>query len=393
MLNLHRLLFKEADPISFHAELVPAIVQRVVLAQAKNDIRDHLRIALGAASVAVFGMARRVEPRFRTQGSWSYNICVRPAHLPPQEMDWDLGVYLPAIVWHGTQPAFAAKGYFALVERSLKELCDKKRWKLATGAQQKDSCIRIRISEWAHIDIPLYAAPEAEFVRISELAKSLAFSGRARATAELLREFAEDAETVEWAWDQLQEIQLATRNGEWKPSDPFRITRWFLDCIEEYGEQLRRVCRYLKGWRDYHWPNGGGPSSVMLMICACEAFESQLRRDDIALQLAAQRMSTMLLKSIYVQAIDNNAEDFNRLTDGERKEAANRAAELRWAIELSRGYAASMKADALQKLRGALGPRVPFDVSMIAEESAADYVRATPASTVAAPMVSNTRSG
>lgn len=392
MLNLHRLLFKEADTISFHAELLPQPKQRAVLTQAKNDIRDHLRVTLAAASVTVFGMSRRVEPRFRTQGSWSYSICVRPAHLPPQQMDWDLGVYLPAIVWQGTQPAFAAKAYFTLVERSLKELCDKKGWKLATGAQRKDSCIRIQISDWAHIDIPLYAAPEAQFVRISELAKSLAFSERARATAELLREFAEDAESIDWAWDQLQEIQLATRSGEWKPSDPFRVTRWFLDCIDEHGEQLRRVCRYLKAWRDYHWPAGGGPTSVMLMICACEAFESQLRRDDIALQLAAERMSTMLLKSICVPAIDES-EDFNRLDDSERKEAANRAADLQWAIQLSRSYSASMKTDALQKVRAALGTRVPYDVSMIAEESAADHVRATPASTVAAPIVSNTRSG
>lgn len=99
MLNLHRLLFKQADPVSFHAELLPQVTQRAILTQAKNDIRDYLRVTLGAASVAVFGMTRRVEPRFRTQGSWSYNICVRPAHLPPQEMDWDFGVYLPAIVW------------------------------------------------------------------------------------------------------------------------------------------------------------------------------------------------------------------------------------------------------------------------------------------------------
>lgn len=393
MLNLHRLFYREADPISFHAELLPEPAQRAALTQAKNDIRDHLRIVLGAASVAKFGMSRRVEPRFRTQGSWSYDICVQPAHLPPQEMDWDLGVYLPAIVWQGTKPAFAAKTYFTLVEGSLKELCTRKGWTLATGAERKDSCIRIKIAKWAHIDIPLYAAPEAQFVRISEMAKSLAFSERARKTADLLREFAEDADTVEWAWDQLQDIQLALRSGEWKSSDPFRITRWFLDCIDEYGEQLRRVCRYLKGWRDHHWPDGGGPTSVMLMICACEQFELARHRDDIALQRAAERMSAMLLGSIHVQAIDNSAEDFNRLSAADRKEAANRASDLRWAIEQSRGYGASLKTAALQNLQRNLGPRIPNDVTMIAEESAADHVRATPASTVAAPIVTNTRSG
>lgn len=33
----------------------------------------------------------------------------------------------------------------------------------------------------------------------------------------------------------------------------------------------------------------------MLMNCACEGFEVQFHRDDVAPQLAAERMSTMLL--------------------------------------------------------------------------------------------------
>jgi hypothetical protein len=308
-------------------------------------------------------------------------------------MDWDLGVYLPAILWQGQNPAFAAKAYFELVESSLKQLCNKKGWRLATGAERKDSCIRVQISDWAHIDVPLYAAPEKQFLRISELAKSAAGSSRSKMAASLLREFAEDAETVDWPWDQLQEIRLATRKGEWIPSDPFRITRWFLDCVEEFGDQLRRVCRYLKAWRDFHWPSGGGPTSVMLMICACEEFESQFHRDDVALQRAAERMSEMLLKDIHVQAIDDGAEDFNRLDENERKQAAIRAGELKWAIQMSRGYSSSMKVDAIQRLQGVLGARVPFDAGLVEEESAADLVRATPASTVVAPVVPNTRSG
>ena len=392
MLNLHRLLYKQTEPLCFHSELLPTIGQRTTLAEAKRDIDQHLRVTLAAASITALGMSRRVEPRCRTQGSWSYNICVIPAHMPPQEMDWDVGVYLPAIVWQGRHPAFAAKTYFTLVESSLQVLCDRKGWRLVTGAAQKDNCIRVKISECAHIDIPLYAAPESEFLRITELAKSAAMSSRARADSVGL--FAQDAETVDWPWEQLKEIRLATRNGEWIVSDPFQVTRWFLDCVEEHGEQLRRVCRYLKAWRDYHWPSGGGPSSVVLMICACESFERQFHRDDVALHLAAQRMSTMLLEDIYVPAINgNNEENFNRLDVAERREAASRASELRWAIELSRGYAGSMKLQAVRKMQAVLGPRVPSDPDLVDDESPADRVRATAASVVAAPIVRNTRSG
>ena len=152
MLNLHRLLFKQDDPVSFHATLIPLDEQRRVLTEAKNDIRDHLRADIANASVSVLKMARSVEPRFRTQGSWSYRTCVRPAHLPPQEIDWDFGVYLPATFWHGTQPPFAARAYFELVERSLQVLCHRKGWRLAAGNARKDTCIRVHIADWGHID-------------------------------------------------------------------------------------------------------------------------------------------------------------------------------------------------------------------------------------------------
>jgi hypothetical protein len=61
----------------------PTDEQRSELAQAKNEIRDHLRTGIAAASVAILQMPHRVEPRFRTQGSWSYNTCIQPYMMPP----------------------------------------------------------------------------------------------------------------------------------------------------------------------------------------------------------------------------------------------------------------------------------------------------------------------
>ncbi len=211
--------------------------------------------------------------------------------------------------------------------------------------------------------------------------------------AQYLRESADAGEPTDFPWEQLQDIVLATRSGEWKASDPFAVTRWFADCIEEHGEQLRRLCRYLKGWRDFHWPQGGGPSSLVLMICAVDAFERRFHRDDIALQDAADRMSQMLRADIFVAAIDAKKENFNRMTDAERAEAAERAASLRWAIQMARGYGPYLKSDAVEKLRTALGPRIPFDANLIETETEADRVRVTAAAPVAAPIVRSTRSG
>jgi hypothetical protein len=305
-------------------------------------------------------------------------------------------VYLPATFWTGTNPPFAAKAYFELVENALRSLCQKEGWSLVTGAERKDTCIRIKISHWAHIDVPLYAVPESQFLQITEMAKSQAGRRRSRLAQDdalYFKESVDAGEPADFPWEDLKDIMLATRTGEWKISDPFSITRWFADLVEEHGEQFRRVCRYLKAWRDYLWPNGGGPSSIVLMICVAEAFERRFHRDDIALQDAAERMTTMLRTEIRVAEIDSKREDFNKLNASERAKAAEHASSLKWALQTARTYGSHLKLDAIEKLRAVLGTRVPLDSGFVEEESDADRVRIAPAVTVAAPIVKNTRSG
>ena len=394
MLNLHRLLFRQDDLLTYHAEILPTEEHRLVLTEAKNAVRDHLRITLSAASVQVFGMDRKVEPRFRTQGSWSYRTCLQPAHQPPQEMDWDFGVYLPATLWTGTQPGFAAKAYFEVVERALIVLCRQKGWQLVSGPGRKNTCIRIQITTWCHMDVCLYAAPEKQFVLISEIAKSLRYAEGRLQTHDAVY-LAEDASAGEadWPWEELDQIMLATRTGEWKPSDPHAVSRWFSDAVDEHTEQLRRVCCYLKGWRDYQWRDGGGPSSLLLMICATEGFERRWHRDDIALQEAAERVSTKLLLDVRVVGIDKGVENFNPMDPKDRTHASQLAANLRWAIHLGRSYSGSMKYDAVVKLQEVLGTRVPTRTDFVEVEGQSDQVRATPATVVVPPAVKPTKAG
>lgn len=97
MLKLNRLLFATGEEVFFDS-IEPTKAHREVLFTAKNEIRDHLRARIREATIKVLGMDNAVTPRFRTQGSWSYKTCVQPAWQPPQEMDWDFGVYLPVSV-------------------------------------------------------------------------------------------------------------------------------------------------------------------------------------------------------------------------------------------------------------------------------------------------------
>jgi hypothetical protein len=387
MLNLSRIFYSELDSDRFHHRIKPAPDRHASLVQAKNDIRDHLRPRIKAVTVALLGMSHPVEPRFRSQGSQRYKACLDPAHLPPQEMDWDYGVYLPVTVWEDNGPPHAmAKAYFDLVESLLKDLCKQKGWTLVSG---KDSCVRVQVASWGHIDLPLYAASEQEFSRIAERA-ALSGSLRKRAGDSALEAAATAGELVDQEWDDMEHVMLATRSGEWKASDPEVVTRWILDRVAEHGEQLRRVWCYVKAWRDHQWPTGG-PSSVSLMIAVAQEFQGRLRRDDLALEHAARTLATALGGPIREPAI--NGEDFNGLDPEQRADAAAKGAALAERLQHARMRRVGDEALALGFVTEQLGQRIPDRPDLVEPDRAEESVRSVPARQVVAPLVPSTKAG
>ena len=390
MLKLNRLLFATAEEV-FIDSIKPTNDQREVLFNAKNEIRDHLRPRIREATIKVLGMDKAVTPRFRTQGSWSYKTCVQPAWNPPQEMDWDFGVYLPVSVWEdGGPPHAMAKLYFKLVEGLLQDLCDDKGWKLYSG---KDTCIRVQINAWAHIDIPLYAAPEAQFVQIVE--KGAFDAARTLDAREaLVDNFAEEDFTLQ-QWEDMVDIMMATRAGEWKPSDPEEVSRRFLDRIEEHTEQLRRVCRYLKAWRDLHWKAGDGPTSVCIMIAVAQTFEPQRGRDDLALEKSARALAIALKGNVHEPAITEGKEDFNKRLDADgRQEASARAATLASQIQAARLKASHVsQATRSKSFAGSWAAGCRTGPISLSRDSGEDAVRVIGADRVSRPVVKSTSAG
>lgn len=389
MLNLSGLFYSPVDVGRFDDEIIPTAAQQATLENAKNDIRDHLRPRIRAATVTMLGMDRAVDPRFRSQGSQRYKTCLQPVHLPPQEMDWDFGVYLPVTVWEENGPPHAmAKLYFDLVEGLLRALCQQRGWTLISG---KDSCVRVQVAKWAHIDIPLYAASEQEFTKIHERAMLKAAS--AHRTADAAMDAAALAgELVEQEWDELEHVVMATRSGEWKASDPEVVTRWLLDRIEEHGAQLRRVCRYVKAWRDLHWKTGG-PTSVSMMIAVAQEFVPHSGRDDKALEHAARTLAQKLSGPIREFAINQGREDFNRLDQNGRIEASMKASQFAQQLQNARQYRVGQEAQAIAFVTSQLGNRVPARVELVRPDQADDSIRSTPARQVAAPLVPTTKAG
>lgn len=391
MLKLSKLFYTPDEQDTFCELIEPTPAQKEFLVECKNKIRDHLRTRIQQATTTVLGMEKSVTPKFRTQGSWSYKTCVQPAFLPQQEIDWDFGVYLPVTVWEENGPPhMMAKAYFELVERLLKDFCRDNGWKIVSG---RDTCIRVKVSNWAHIDLPLYAAPESEFAKIMEKAALEARAGSAY-DAVRLSESAEFGEIYGQAWNDLDRIVLAMRTGEWKSSDPEDVARWFIDRDLEHKGQLRRVCRYLKAWRDFHWKDGGGPTSVSIMIAAAQTFEYQRGRDDLALEKTAEKFSMAIRGEIREQAIDGGTEDFNSRLSAEQKIlASQKARELSIAIRQARFYAQHLKSQAIVDLQKQFGTRIPNRTDLVDMDSGADDIRATTPQRVAAPVVLATHAG
>jgi hypothetical protein len=383
MLKLNRLL-DTVTAQTFHYAITPTTQQRAVLQGAKNTIRDYLRNEIHDATVSELGLQKPVTPRFRTQGSWSYGTCVQPAWPKQQQIDWDFGIYLPVSVWESNGPPRAmAKRYFDLVERRLTKLCAREGWRLMPG---KDTCIRIEVASFAHIDLPLYAAPEHEFLLIQErLLKAVRF----RADSALTLDSAEEQE-----WEDLKQIVLATRSGEWKSSDPERVSKWFRDRRVEHNDQLQRICMYLKAWRDFHWPNGAGPTSVCIMVAVADDFTLFRGRDDLALETAAGVLSRALGGEVRCDGIDRGEEDFNRLSEEQKAEAVRKAstlaAELKRARMQTSGLASAQQA--IQILTAQLGNRIPTAAHLVDSDGGED-IRSTPARAVPPPVVKSTQAG
>jgi len=375
MLNLHQVFYKFLDDKCFLHRLDVHDADKKLLLAARKKIRDRLRAGIAAATRKL-GDDKVVHPRFLTQGSWVYRTLNDPAHCPPQHIDLDDGVYLPMSLLNGTAPSVACKVFFGIVDTLLEQLAKEHGWRLD---KTKDTCTRIIIGDRAHIDIPLYAIPDSEFQQLTEAAARYGYS--------TIEDAVRKSDSNSWIWLSSDRIWLAIRGGEWQQSDPRKVHEWFERLKAVYGDQFVRVCRYLKAWRDYHWQNGG-PSSILLMVCASLEFKKHADRDDLALLHVIRRLGDHVDGDVYDREIESQV---NNLDVANRKVASTRARQ--FASVLDQATQNTAEADAaLRLLTAQLGHRVPNMVALVTEDRAA-VVQSTPKAVVAAQPIQRVRAG
>ena len=190
-------------------------------------------------------------------------------------------------------------------------------------------------------------------------------------------------------------IMLARRDVGWLESDPREIEDWFVGAINEHGTVVRRVCRYLKGWRDYQWLKGG-PSSITLMACVVTVFDDldgtlPQNRDDIALQAVVDRLEELFSQPIPNPVLHDQVLD-ESWSPEERDDFKARAANLKNMIDGVLNHTFH-KQIALSKLQRCFGDRIPDDELLVDIDSKEREVLAYEPANVAAPLVPRTTSG
>jgi hypothetical protein len=388
MLNLSALFYTEAEfePCLF-GNLNLRDDDRKEIAAAKNEVRMALRDGIPRIYTEEGHPGKVPQPRFFTQGSWAYKTLNAPAQRP-QQADVDDGCYLPlGFLTQTDSPSVAADVFFGVAERALADLVKEKGWQLSS----KPTCIRVEISALAHIDIPLYAIPDGEFETLVKAENAL------RATLDGIRSFAAAAMD---SWEDLPKtkVLLAHREEGWMHSDPRPVKEWFVDQVDIRGEQLRRVVRYIKAYRDWTWKSGG-PSSILLMAAAAPLFVKQDRRDDQALLNVVKQLPAALRNGV-----SNPVNQKESLTDRLRA-SSNEVDMVEQAAlqfeDLGRKLQAALEAgnadQACTWMRGLFGPRFPDRperVKVIAAASAvAAAISSSPAIAGPSELVGRTRAG
>jgi hypothetical protein len=343
MLNLSPLFYTTVENDNcLHRTLDMSPPERDGISDARKEIRDCLRNGIPNELKLLGYSSNLPRPRFFTQGSWAYKTLNVPAQHP-QQADLDDGCYLPmSFVQEEQRPSIATAEFFRASEKALASLVAKKGWRLDTS---KATCIRVEISQRAHIDIPLYAIPDAEFEKLSVEAMKSGFA---------LDEAVSFSQADRWFALPSDKVLLAHRENDWMASDPRKIKDWFLGEVAAKGEQYRRIVRYLKAFRDWRW-SSGGPSSVLLMAAAAHLFNKDDRRDDLALQYVVGRLPARLRAGV-LNPTDDSESFTDRLGIDGVEEAAKEFERLGETIRAAMG---TLPQQACDRMREAFGSRFP----------------------------------
>lgn len=208
--------------VLFNGNIVLKPEKKQSLRSSRNAIRkkikDHFTEILKVS-----------KPKFWGQGSYMMNTTIKPIE---GEYDIDDGVYLTHLAGEKEEnwPSVSRVHYW--VHKAVEG-------HTTTPPVDKNTCVRVIYKNDYHVDIPIY------------------IKGK-------------DAEHP----------KLAHKTKGWVDSDPKLLTNWFNVEVANKGEQLKRIVRYFKAWKDYKKGNDKFPSGMIFTILAANHFVEGYGEDD-----------------------------------------------------------------------------------------------------------------
>jgi len=385
-LNLHGLLYASAHE-SYEDNISLSESDRTSLLEARAAIRAHIRLQLGnRLKTAQVENASKIAPKFITQGSFAYKTINAPDRPPEQQADLDDGVYVPLSFCENTgAPKAASKALIGAIEVTLQDLSVRRRWTVDTG---NPNCTRVLIAGDKHVDVPIYSMPDEEYRVLAKSTHELAKSAGS---------FADfyDSSALDDNWDVMpRRVRLAHKTLGWIDSDPRPIKEWVELQVSLKSEQLRRLMRYLKGWRDHQrWPFGE-PKSLLLMALANATLERKIDgRDDLALVQVCSGIPDALRGKVEIPAAPGEDLAERLDADGLRDELIRRIRDLHRAL-VTCVQGRCTPEEACRLMREHFGRRFPNRPDRIRIESPEQTVRAVaPRIISAAPVVGRKQAG
>lgn len=166
----------------------------------KSSLRGNKDALRNKIKSAFRDKGRIPVPTFFIQGSFSMHTTINPL---TQQYDIDDGLYLQHI--DTSKPI----SEWPTPESVHRWVVDAVNGHTGTPPIDKSQCVRvIYANEEKHVDIPIYVNKNGTYY-------------------------------------------LAVKGYGWTVSDPKEIKQWYNDATTEKGEQLRRITRYFKGWKDF----------------------------------------------------------------------------------------------------------------------------------------------
>lgn len=207
----------------FNEKITLTKAKREDLKTSRNALRDDIR--------NWFKDSNQTQPKFCWQGSYSMKTIINP--IGDEEYDLDDGIYLQDFEESKSEDWIAPSTAHAWIKSAVVDRTER-------DITDKNTCVRVRYAAGYHIDLPIYIVQD-----------DVAY--------------------------------LAHKSEGWVESDPKAFREWFLDEIkkDEKGEQLRRIVKYLKAWKDYKNIDLKG---IEITILATNNFEKYADRDDKCLR-------------------------------------------------------------------------------------------------------------